>query len=134
MKCPVCIEKGLKSTVSIGISMSTCMGFSQYYDEEGNLHVHDPNRMTTSYNCSKGHRWSNSRIGSCSNCDYGSGSESISIQNNVEVEPIIIDGNGLTFSNLSGFSGGGVGISSSSYATPQFLTLTSTNNLVISEI
>lgn len=62
MKCPICTKKGFKSYVYVGGSMSTLMYAQPYYDEEGNFHCDDPNTTTTSYSCSKGHKW---RVASC---------------------------------------------------------------------
>ena len=58
MKCPVCVEKGLKSCVYEGGTQTTLMCGQSYYDEDGNYHYNDPNTLTTSYSCSNGHRWS----------------------------------------------------------------------------
>lgn len=119
MKCSVCQEKGIKSNVYPGASFSTAMGFTPYYDENGKYHLHDMNTMSTSYSCSLGHRWSVSRKGSCPSCDFGSDSKKITIQNDVEVQPTtILNGDGIVTFSV------GTGISSSSYATPQFVTLT----------
>lgn len=55
MKCPECERSGDKSTLSIGASLTTAMYTQDYYDEEGVLHRHDPNRHETEYSCSNGH-------------------------------------------------------------------------------
>ena len=57
MICNQCKNLGLKSEIYPGNGMSTCMGFIQYYDQEGNLHVHDPNTTRYDYRCSNGHTW-----------------------------------------------------------------------------
>lgn len=62
MKCPVCVKNKMKSCVYVGGSMSTLMCGQPYYDEKGNYHHNDPNTTTTSYSCSKGHKW---RVASC---------------------------------------------------------------------
>ena len=57
MKCPTCVEEGQRSRVYPGPSMTTLMGVSRYYDEDGELVVDDPNITTTEYSCSNGHHW-----------------------------------------------------------------------------
>jgi len=58
MKCPECVKLGAKSLVYPGICSSTLMYCPPYYDEEGNLHIHDGNITTCQYSCSNGHKWS----------------------------------------------------------------------------
>lgn len=84
MICPKCKELGLKSTVTSYGSMSTLMGYPTYYDEDGNVHQHDSNRVTSDYRCSEGHRFISERKGSpCpsypKNCDFSGGEEKIRI-------------------------------------------------------
>lgn len=57
MKCPTCVAQGERSFVYPGSTSTTALGFQQFYDEEGVWHVHDPNRSTTSYSCSRSHTW-----------------------------------------------------------------------------
>lgn len=59
MKCPICIAEGEASCVTLGMSFTTCMGWTTgYYNEKGNWVVNnDPNKTTTEYSCSNGHRW-----------------------------------------------------------------------------
>jgi len=57
-KCPACRAAGLKSTTTVGCTMTTLMATHSYYDEDGNYHFDDPNISTTSYSCSRGHSWS----------------------------------------------------------------------------
>jgi hypothetical protein len=57
MRCPKCVSAGLRSTVAVGISTSTCIASSAYYDEDGRYHLDDPNTTTTGYSCSQGHNW-----------------------------------------------------------------------------
>lgn len=101
MKCPVCIEKGLKSNVYPGVSMSTLMYCAPYYDENGKYHSHDMNRHTTNYNCSHGHTWSESSTGICPSCDFGKDSKSVTIHNSEEIAPTNV------ISDISITSGGG---------------------------
>ena len=80
MICPVCKEKGLKSTLVPGMCMTTCMYCPPYYDESGNYHSHDSNITTSEYHCSNNHFFSIKRTGSCPSCDFGKDSEVITIQ------------------------------------------------------
>ena len=57
MKCPECVKEGERSCVYPGMSTTTCMGGQRYYDEDGRLHVHDPNVTTSEFSCSRGHKW-----------------------------------------------------------------------------
>lgn len=59
MICQKCKDEGLTSRVYIGMSTRTLMGKPpDYYDEQGKLVVaKDPNRTTTEYSCSNGHKW-----------------------------------------------------------------------------
>ena len=60
MKCPFCEKEGKVSRVYVGASESTLLAWTPYYDEEGNYHSNNPNRITTRYSCSNGHEWSES--------------------------------------------------------------------------
>lgn len=68
MKCPVCLQMGEKSKVFSRWSSSTCMGSQKYWDEDGNLHIHDPNRTTAQYSCSNGHIWNVDSWHGCPSC------------------------------------------------------------------
>ena len=59
MRCPVCVEKNMESTLHPGASFSTCMaGSSGYYDATGEwVPGFDPNITSTDYRCSRGHRF-----------------------------------------------------------------------------
>ena len=65
MRCPQCVEKGEKSQVFPGSSMTTLMSYQPYFDEKGKYHHHDENTTTTDYRCSRGHEWHESTKGSC---------------------------------------------------------------------
>ena len=65
MICPKCKEQGRKSTIRVGVSMSTAMYCTPFYDEEGKYHHHDSNTTETSYTCSNGHEWTERTSGSC---------------------------------------------------------------------
>ena len=58
MICPQCKKLGKRSRVYCGVSIVTCIGYTPYYDEDGNYHQNDPNKTTTEYSCSHGHFWS----------------------------------------------------------------------------
>jgi len=55
--CPVCVKKGLRSTVRRGGTIGTCMAWDIYYDEDGVYHNNNPNSYTTEWYCSQGHEW-----------------------------------------------------------------------------
>ena len=76
MKCPKCVEEGKKSTVTSKGSQSTLMAYTTTYDEEGNVHHHDRNRVSSYFECSNGHAFAKIRRGTnCpsypDNCDFG---------------------------------------------------------------
>lgn len=57
MKCPHCVKEGKKSKVHVSnVTMSTLMCRHRYYDEDGKLHIDDPNTYKTACNCSNGHK------------------------------------------------------------------------------
>ena len=87
MKCPVCIEKGLKSSVYPGFGSCTAMYCAPYYDEDGKYHNHDMNTSTYSYSCSQGHKWTVSSNEKCPSCDFGKESTAITITNDSEITP-----------------------------------------------
>ena len=72
MKCPQCVREGLRSRVyPDNGSAVTLLGYGREYDEDGALHIHDPNRLGCGYRCSLGHRWSESWLPRCPSGDYG---------------------------------------------------------------
>lgn len=64
MICPKCQGLNQRSTVTPGLSTSTCCMYEPfYYDEDGNMiRNKDPNIHGTEYRCSNGHRFHVSRI------------------------------------------------------------------------
>jgi len=70
MICPECKKENKKSRVYLGSSFTTLMAPVPYYDEDGRLHVHDPNITTISYSCSNGHSWTVKKSGECW-CGWG---------------------------------------------------------------
>lgn len=71
MKCPVCVEQGLKSKLYGGGGSRTLMSWQPYHDEDGTYHNHDPNRGTYHYECSNGHALQMNVLDKCPGCDYG---------------------------------------------------------------
>lgn len=65
MICEECKKNKQRSLSYPGGSTSTLLGFQPYFDEDGKYHNHDPNKITTYYNCSNGHKWVNSYVQSC---------------------------------------------------------------------
>jgi hypothetical protein len=66
MRCPVCVEKEMRSALYPGGSFTTCMaGSPGHYDEAGDwVEGYDPNITTTSYGCTNGHTFvEKSRMG-----------------------------------------------------------------------
>lgn len=53
--CKACQDGGQKSKTYLGMSMTTCVYYPPYHDEDGKYHHHDGNKTTTSYSCSNGH-------------------------------------------------------------------------------
>lgn len=71
MRCPTCIEQDKRSQVYPGMTAVTCMGWTPYYDEDGQYHSHNPNWHTTGFRCSEGHTWQTSSQKPCPSCLYG---------------------------------------------------------------
>lgn len=55
MRCEQCKIDGLRSKMRTAGSTTTLMGGTQFYDEENQYHVHDPNITTTRWKCDWGH-------------------------------------------------------------------------------
>lgn len=69
--CPECHEKHEKSKVyNMGSTSTLIGGGGEYWDEEGEYHSHNPNTITTSYRCSKGHKWQIEKRRECPAGDY----------------------------------------------------------------
>jgi hypothetical protein len=72
VKCPRCEAAGDKSKVFAPYgSVSTLMGHSSYWDEDGVYHSHDPNWHGSEYSCSLRHRWAVRWMSACPAGDYG---------------------------------------------------------------
>ncbi len=70
MKCPECVEEGIKSRVMPGSGSVTLAYYQPFYDEDGIYHNHDGNTTFIPYTCSNGHSWEESSRGSCPNCGW----------------------------------------------------------------
>lgn len=70
MKCPECVEANERSRVYSQGTFFYAMGVSRFWDEDGERHVHDPNHPTTSYKCSNGHYWSETKRNRCPTPEY----------------------------------------------------------------
>ncbi len=62
MKCPECVAEGERSKVYPHESHRTLLAVQRYFDEDGTYHSHDPNKTTTKYECSRGHKWSEAEV------------------------------------------------------------------------
>lgn len=80
MICPKCKEEGNTSKVYSGYGMTTCAGTMSYYDEQGKYHYHDSNITTSQATCSNGHRITMKSSSKCSSCDFGSNSDSVTVE------------------------------------------------------
>ncbi len=71
--CPKCQELKLKSIVRCHDGTITAMGTSDFYDEGGGYHFHNPNIGNNNYSCSNNHSFNIKNKISCPNfnCDYG---------------------------------------------------------------
>lgn len=58
MICTKCRDVGQRSRVDVLGSITGTMTKKEvFFDEDGDMHVHDPNIVTTAYRCSNGHRF-----------------------------------------------------------------------------
>lgn len=66
MECPVCVGTGQTSEVQEPPRVTRTTAHSEpYLDDHRAVHEHDPNKTTSEYECSKGHRWWMSAYASC---------------------------------------------------------------------
>ena len=65
VRCPECMKRQMMSTVEVVGQFRTMMTPTVYFDEEGRQHIHDPNTVTSTYQCSNGHRWQQGQKGYC---------------------------------------------------------------------
>ena len=70
--CPVCQAQGKKSRVPIPGQSTTLAAKGEdggeFWDEHGDFHIHDENRITLHYKCSNGHWWNETLTRPCP-CD-----------------------------------------------------------------
>lgn len=55
MICSICISEGKKSTVRQVEIPIPKLEIDQYWDENGDLHIHNPNASADAFQCSAGH-------------------------------------------------------------------------------
>jgi len=79
MICPVCEENEKSSTVSIINFSYENLIIKTYYDENGELHTHDPNIYVTKYRCSNNHIFTISGKSHCDMCDFGKNTRTVEI-------------------------------------------------------
>ncbi len=70
MICEECKKAGQKSRVTCHGGSTTAVYCAPYYDEDGTYHHHDMNIVTSSYECSNGHRWTTQRHPKCPSCNW----------------------------------------------------------------
>lgn len=70
MKCPHCVREEKKSTLSVQKASPIEGRVSRYWDEEGNLHVHDDTVYRDVFQCSSGHTWMTEQKSRCP-CQIG---------------------------------------------------------------
>jgi hypothetical protein len=69
VKCPKCVEEGVKSRVRLdSYSTSTLMCDHSFYDEDGKYHYHDPNKRSQGARCSNGHSFYITTTPGCGAC------------------------------------------------------------------
>jgi len=87
MKCVECVRLGLKSTLHGTGGYSTLLNHDRFYDEEGALHIHDPNSTRSEMTCSNGHKLRMVTFDSCRRCSYRGGEDVMELvaQGNVAV-------------------------------------------------
>lgn len=72
MKCPQCvIDHETSRCFSNNRITTTVVSGSEYWDEAGVFHRHDPNSVISSYHCSRGHCWTVKSRRRCPACTYG---------------------------------------------------------------
>lgn len=70
MKCPICVAKGLSSTVTSQGVTATLLAWSPFYDKRGIMHSHDINRRLEGFACSNGHAFEREFLLPCPQGDY----------------------------------------------------------------
>lgn len=70
MKCPHCIKNETKSTLSVKKGVPISGEVTRYWDEDGNLHVHDETIYVDVFSCSNNHHWVTEQKSRCP-CQIG---------------------------------------------------------------
>ena len=71
MNCPECEARNKKCTVYIRSNSRTDLGFTASAPGPGGPHLHDPNKLVESFECSNGHRFKRESRVACPKCEYG---------------------------------------------------------------
>ncbi len=71
MKCPECEAKNKSSIVYTRSNHRTDLGFTASAPGPGGPHLHDPNVLVESFECSNGHRFKRESRTACPKCAYG---------------------------------------------------------------
>jgi hypothetical protein len=66
-QCPECLVGHWESAVIVQRTYTSTMLATSFYDKTDELHVHDPNILTTWYACTRGHRWTTQETIVCPN-------------------------------------------------------------------
>lgn len=72
MKCPECVNQGLKSIVIRGLTYIILMNYHDFYDEDGIYHNHNYNDNVTYYSCTNNHNFKSNYKEKCpyDECDF----------------------------------------------------------------
>lgn len=71
MKCVACIAENERSKVFMSRVVLSPVPVLTFWDEDGVLHTHDPNRVVSNYHCSRGHSWEEVYEQACHECKKG---------------------------------------------------------------
>lgn len=71
MKCPECETRNKTSIVYTRSSSRTELGFTASVPGSGGPHLHDPNKLVETFECSNGHRFKRESCIACPKCDFG---------------------------------------------------------------
>jgi hypothetical protein len=70
VKCEKCVAEGKTSQLFSRGAAKTLMGHTPYHDENGKYHDHDPNYISSLYECSNRHLFVLRRKQPCGSCYY----------------------------------------------------------------
>ena len=71
MNCPECNSRNKASTVYARNSTKTDLGFTASKPGPGGPHLHDPNVVVETFECSNGHRFKRESRSACPKCSNG---------------------------------------------------------------